>query len=59
VLALASGAALRGILFDLSPWHFPTIVGAAVTLIAAGTVASYLPARRAGNADPIVALRAE
>lgn len=59
VLSLASGAALRGILFDLSPWHFPTIVGAAVTLIAAGTVASYLPARRAGNADPIVALRGE
>jgi putative ABC transport system permease protein len=59
LLAFASGAALRGILFDLSPWHYPTIVGAAVALVVAGTVASYLPARRAGNVDPIVALRGE
>ena len=59
VLAFASGAALRGVLFNLSPWHFPTIVGAAVALVVAGTVASYLPARRAGNVDPIVALRGE
>jgi putative ABC transport system permease protein len=59
VLAFASGAALRGVLFNLSPWHFPTIVGAAVALLIAGTVASYLPARRAGNVDPIVALRGE
>jgi len=50
---------LRNILFDVSPWDPVTFVGSALLLTIAGLVASYLPARRAANVDPIRALRGE
>jgi ABC-type lipoprotein release transport system permease subunit len=35
------------------------LLGAVLALAAAALIASWLPARRAGNTDPLIALRAE
>ena len=37
----------------------PVVIGATVTLILAGMIAGYLPAKRAAQIKPIVALRAD
>jgi len=57
--AMVSSRLLRNILFDVSPWDPVTFVGSALLLTIAGLVASYLPARRAANVDPLRALRGE
>jgi putative ABC transport system permease protein len=63
VLGLAGGAALSrvlgGLLFRLPPLDAFTFATVPLVLIAAGLLASYLPARRAARLDPMVALRAE
>jgi putative ABC transport system permease protein len=51
-LALALGRFLAGQLFEVSATDPPTLVAVALTLMAAGALASYLPARRAGRLDP-------
>lgn len=57
--ALASTRVLQKLLFDLSPTD-PLTYGAIVVLLALATVAaSWIPARRASNVDPVVALRAD
>ncbi len=56
-VALAAGALARGTLFGVSaadPW---TYIASSVVLVAAGTVAAVIPARRAANTDPMTALR--
>jgi putative ABC transport system permease protein len=55
--AMAGSRLLTSILFEISPWDRVTFVGSAVLLTTTGLVASYLPARRAANADPARALR--
>ena len=63
VIGMAGAAAgarfLQGMLFGIEPLDAITfaLVGTAFALVA--TVASYLPARRATEVDPIVALRVE
>ena len=63
VIGMAGAAAgaryLQGMLFGIEPLDAITfaVVGTAFALVA--TVASYLPARRATEVDPIVALRVE
>jgi predicted permease len=60
-LACAVGvtALMRSVLFGVESWDLPTLVGVAVVLTVSALLASYLPARRASNVDPVVALRHE
>jgi putative ABC transport system permease protein len=57
--ALATSRVLRSMLFDVSPIDPPTLAGVCVLLLAAATLAGYLPVRRAARIDPVEALRAE
>ncbi|HKF44271.1 MAG TPA: FtsX-like permease family protein, partial [Thermoanaerobaculia bacterium] len=50
---------LASLLFDVGRLDAPTWVAAALTLAAAGLLASWLPARRAMRVDPVRALREE
>ncbi len=58
-LALAAGRAARSMLFGLQPNDPLTIATAALALGAVAIAASYIPARRAANLDPMAALREE
>jgi len=60
-LAGAAGATryLEGLLFGLTPLDASTFAGAAVLFGSVAGLASYLPARRATDVDPLVALRCE
>lgn len=58
-LALLAGRLVRGLLYGVSAHDGWTLAGAAVLLLAGGLLAAYLPARRAANANPMEALRAE
>jgi ABC-type antimicrobial peptide transport system permease subunit len=58
-LALATGSVLRSMLFGISPQDPATIIGACLVLITLALLAAYLPARRASNIDPLIALRYE
>jgi putative ABC transport system permease protein len=51
--------AMQGLLFQLSPRDFRTMVAAASALTIIAAFASYVPAWRASRVDPIVALRHE
>jgi predicted permease len=57
--ALASSRWIKSMLFGLAPTDPKTILGAALLLIGAALAASYFPARRAANVDPMNALRHE
>ena len=57
-VALFATRFIGGLLYATSP-RDPVVYGAVVLCIAAvSLVAAYIPARRAGRVDPIVALRA-
>ena len=58
-ITLASTRILKSQLYQLSPLD-PLAIGSAIAIIAAMTVlAAWLPARRAANVDPMVALRCD
>jgi putative ABC transport system permease protein len=57
--ALALSHLLASLLFNLSPADPATLGTVALLLTAVAVLASYLPARRATRADPLVVLRAE
>jgi ABC-type lipoprotein release transport system permease subunit len=46
-------------LFQVSPFDPATFAAVAVVLVASAFLASYIPARRAANANPLEALRSE
>jgi ABC-type antimicrobial peptide transport system permease subunit len=60
-VALAFGLArtVSSFLFEVSPYDPMLASGAAGVLLAVGTVACLLPARRAATVDPMRALRTE
>ena len=60
-MALALGVArlLASVIFGVSPHDPVTFATVALVLLAVVLTASYLPARRATKADPMVALRYE
>jgi predicted permease len=57
--AVAAAHVLRSLLFALGPSDPATIVWAIATLIGAGALAGFLPARRAASLSPMDALRHE
>jgi putative ABC transport system permease protein len=59
VAALLSTRALGTLLYEVHAIDAPTFAAAAVLMIVIGLLASYLPARRASQVDPMVSLRAE
>ncbi|HXT17618.1 MAG TPA: ABC transporter permease [Gemmatimonadaceae bacterium] len=59
LVSLGAGAALRSLLYEVTPTDISVYVGVAGVILAVAAVACYLPARRAGHSDPLVALRAE
>jgi putative ABC transport system permease protein len=59
VAAWALTGLLESLLFGVSPMDVPTLVGVSVLLTATAALASFVPARRATKADPMLALRAE
>jgi ABC-type lipoprotein release transport system permease subunit len=63
VLGLAAAAvaasAIRALLFGIEPLDPVSLGGVSLVLLLAAAFACYLPARRATNVDPMVALRCE
>jgi predicted permease len=57
--AAALMSLMRTLLFGISPLDPLTFAAVPVALVAAATLASYLPARRTAAVNPVVALRAE
>jgi len=60
-LALAFGASriMSSLLFEVSPTDPPTLLVTSALVMIAGLAASYFPARRATNVDPVEVLRQE
>ncbi|HTZ58527.1 MAG TPA: ABC transporter permease [Acidobacteriaceae bacterium] len=59
IVAAASGRLVQGFLYGVADRDFLTLVIVALLLLVSGALASYLPARRAANVNPVDALRAE
>jgi predicted permease len=57
--ALASSRLVAAVVFGLTPSDPLSIAAAAVVLVVVAAIAGYLPARRAANINPLLALRAE
>ena len=57
--ALCGSLMLRHVVFEVSPFDLPAFVMAAGAVMSAIALACWLPARRAGRVDPMVALRHE
>jgi ABC-type antimicrobial peptide transport system permease subunit len=59
VLALWAGRAAAALLFGLQPHDAGSLLTASLLLITVALVATYIPARRAANLNPMAALRNE
>ncbi len=59
VVSLGVTRLVQGLLFGVEPTDPLSLAAGAVVLVAAATLAAYLPARRAARVDPVAALRTE
>ena len=59
IAAAGLGRVVRGLLYEVSPWDPITFAGVATIVLAAATVALWLPARQATRIDPVRSLKAE
>jgi len=57
--AVGSGFLIRSLLFGVSEHNPATIGCVSLVVLATALLACYIPARRAANVDPMVALRYE
>ena len=57
--SLAGARLLRSLLFGVSAWDLPTLIGVAALLGLSALLASYIPAHRAASVNPVEALKAE
>ncbi|HVV45213.1 MAG TPA: ABC transporter permease [Bryobacteraceae bacterium] len=57
--AIAAAKLLRDLLYGVQSWDIPTLIAVAAVLTAAALAASYIPARRAADVNPMEALRTE
>ncbi len=57
--AVALGRWLGSFLFGVAPLDVPVLVGVSLTMLAVAAAASFLPASRAAEVDPVIALRHE
>jgi predicted permease len=58
-VALTSTRALGGLLYGVPALDLFTFAGMSASMLAVGLLASYMPARRASNVDPIESLRSD
>ena len=58
-ITLVGSRVISSLLYGLSPADPVSMAGAATLLVVFAALAGYLPARRAANVDPMVALRYE
>jgi ABC-type antimicrobial peptide transport system permease subunit len=59
ILARAVTRLMSAFLFGVSPTDAETYLVVTAVLVAAAVLAAYVPARRAANVDPMLALRSE
>lgn len=57
--AFAATPLIRSLLFGVDPLDPTTIIGAALLLVVAAALASYVPLRRATRVDPVIVLRGQ
>jgi putative ABC transport system permease protein len=59
ILAAWGARFVASLLFGVVPLDAPSFAAAAAVVLVSALIAAFVPARRAGQVDPIVALRAE